>query len=223
MANVVAGAWGPLALTPEFSMVRFAAAVALSISATFAHSQSLTPEEIAAMVEEKLNAPNPYAELLNNADQERGLAAMEIMLASGDPILVDMALEFGLLSVNPLVRQNAVEAFLRGKPGLTVQLDGTALESTRSFENYFRGDTSTLAPGPIGFWRLSVGEFDGKRGCFLHAESETCFVTVRSDGVVTNGKSWGGLLRLDESGNLTGNAQLSGISDNVPVVIRLLD
>ena len=203
-------------------MLRIVFVAAACFAASFSNAQTLTPEEIAAMVDEKLNAQNPYEELLNNPDEERAVTAMEIMLASGDPTLVKMGLEFGLLSARPGVRKRALEAFFNGKPGLTVRLDGSVTED-RDFRNMMRADNATRAPENVGFWRLKVGEYDPLQKCYVHEGSTTCFLAVTLDGVVTNGRSWGGMVQLDEAGALVGSAQLSGIDEAIPISIRLLD
>lgn len=198
--------------------------VALCLAPLPVLAQSLTPEQIAAMVDEKVNTPNPYAALLNHADEARGLAAMEVLLKSGDEALVDMALEFGLLSVNSGVRRQALEAFLAGKPMLTLRVDGieTSGGNRHNFERWMSGDAMTLAPGPVGVWRIPVGDYDSFQRCFTYTDSEICLASVGSDGVVLNGSSRGGLVALDDGGALSGTATLANIG-TVPVEIRLLD
>lgn len=44
------------------------------------------------MVDQQMSNLNPYQELLNNPDPARSLAAMKVMLESGDEALVRMAL-----------------------------------------------------------------------------------------------------------------------------------
>lgn len=204
-------------------MVRFFAAVAMCFSATSAFSQSLTPEEIAAMVEEKVNAPNPYAELLNNPDQERALAAMQIMFDSGDTALVDMALEFGLLSVNPSVRRAAFESYLASGPVLRFRFDGTEVEDA-DFAARFNSSDALLTPERIAYQRLGVGEYNASKNCFTRGVDEECFISVTGEGILWKWEGWGeGRLAMGETGELQGTSRLSRVTEVVPTSIRLLD
>lgn len=90
-----------------------------------ATAQSLTPEQLQAMIDQRVNQQNPYQTLLADPDPERSLAAMQIMLESGDKNLIRLGLQFGLLSPNPQVRRIAVEAYIATSPVLTLRLDGT--------------------------------------------------------------------------------------------------
>ena len=97
-------------------MKRLFLAATLIPLATIATAQTLTPEEISALVDKRMKELNPYQNLLNDPDPDRSLAAMQIMMESGDPDLTRMALEFGLLSPNPSVKRIAFEAWLSTGP-----------------------------------------------------------------------------------------------------------
>lgn len=199
---------------------------ALLISAPIAAlSQALSPEEIAAMVEQKMSNMNPYQELLNNPDPARSFAAMEIMLASRDDTLVRMALEYGILSPNPTVKRVAFETYLQTKPIFSIRFDGKDVKDS-SFPNTIRNNwNGTLDPGKVGYWRISVGEYHEEKGCFGEASyrPESCFITVNSDGVFLTPNAMNGRAVVTDDGLLTGSANLENIDEPVPFTIRLID
>lgn len=205
-------------------MVRSLLIAAIFCLPALASAQSLTPEQIAAMVDEKVNAQNPYAELLNNQDPARSLAAMEIMLESGDPKLTRMALEFGLLSTNPSVKRTALESYLNSKPVLSFRFDGSETESTW-FDSAMKGGNATMTPERIGYWNLQVGDFDDAQRCYAHAGRKECFITVTPDGVLwrtSNGRTTG-RFDIGEGGVLEGSSLIYNVNTPVPTSAKLLD
>lgn len=202
----------------------YAIVAALSIVGTAAHAQdTLTADQLRAMVDERIAAQNPFEELLNDPDSERSIAAMEIMLESGNPTLTRMALEFGLLSTNPTVRRIAVEAYMRSKPVLTLAFDGSSLEDTRYFQSRMSGNGAMMTPDKIGYWRMKVGDYDPAQGCFLMENGSSCFVTVNSDGVIVQSTTYmTGRLTIGDTGELSGSASLYQV-DPLPLTIKLLD
>ncbi|MDJ1007376.1 MAG: hypothetical protein QNJ13_06070 [Paracoccaceae bacterium] len=203
-------------------VLRFALA-ALCLVATPLAAQSLTPEELRALVDERVNAQNPFAELLNDPDPARSLAAMEIMLESGDRDLTRMALEFGLLSTNPTVRRTAVEAFLKSKPVLSLRFDGAAANE-RYFTQRMTGANATITAERIGFWRMQVGDYNPERGCYMLASGKDCFVTVNSDGIILQNEGWmTGRVVPGATGALEGSATLYQVPEPVPLTVKLLD
>lgn len=198
--------------------------LAFSVSVVTATAQTLTPEQIEAMVNERVDAQNPYQALLNDPDPERSLAAMRIMLESGDAELARMALEFGLLSPNPTVRRTAVEAFLTTQPVLSLRFQGD-LEWSNYATIVHRNYSGTTTPDGVGFWRMPVGPYSPKGRCFLrtNAREETCLVTVNADGVFISASELTARLEVDEVGQLAGFGTLNAVSETPAISIRLLD
>lgn len=197
---------------------------ALCLAAQTVHAQSLTPEQLEALVDERVAAQNPFEELLNDPDPARSLAAMEIMLESGDPDLVRMALEFGLLSTNPTVKRTAVEAFLKTRPVLSLRFDGSAIEEDRYFKTRMTGKDATLTTEGVGYWRMQVGEWNPDNRCYMLMSGKDCFVTVNSDGIILQNEGYmTGRLVIGDAGSLEGSATLYQVSTPVPVTVRLLD
>lgn len=186
-------------------------------------TQSLSPEDIEAMTDKRMGNLNPYQVLLNDADPVRGRIAMEIMLDSGDPDLVRLALDFGLLSPNPTVKRIAFETWLKTGPILSLRFDGTTVKDTsypNTIKNYWNG---SLSDG-IGYWRIAVGPFLPDMKCFASAVStDTCFITVNSDGVFLTPQAMNARATITDAGVLEGTATLYNVKDPIPFSIQLID
>ncbi len=188
-----------------------------------AGAQALTPEELRALIDQRVEGLDPYQALLNDPDPARSRAAVRIMMETGDPDLVQMAREFGLASPNPEVRRIALEAFLATGPVLSVRFDGAGLEET-----YFAGDArshlgASLDPDLGAYWTAQVGAFDPAQRCFVEAGRETCFVTVGFDGVRFDGPQYAARGTLDGTGSIAGHATMSRVAQAIPFVIQLVD
>lgn len=193
------------------------------IAAAPAFAQSLTPEQLKALVDERVNQQNPFEELLNDPDPARSLAAMEIMLESGDRDLVRMALEFGMLSTNPTVKRTAVEAYFSTKPVLSLRFDGSVTEN-RNLQGTLQRLNGTYTPEKIGYVRMQVGEYNADNRCYMLQSGNACFLTVNADGVILQNEGWiSGRVVIGDAGELAGSALLYNVSDPIPLTVKLLD
>ena len=209
------------------ALMAFAAVMACMVSV--ATAQSLTPEQLQAMIDQELSRENPYKAILADPDPERSLAAMRIMLRSGDQELVAMALEFGLLSPNPQVQRVAVEAYMTTNPVLTVRLDGTDVKNTRLASFVRENLKGTLDHDRIGFARLDLGALSEDGTCYKGRANSNCLLTINRDGIFLTAR-FGTInvllnarLVVNDAGQLEGIASLRGIDELVPISIQLLD
>ena len=207
----------------------FAAFLAITGVAGGAVAQSLTPEQLEAMIGERVNAQNPYQAFLADPDPARSLAAMQIMLESGDTNLTRMALEYGLLSPNATVRRIAVESFMATKPVLSIRFDGSATEDN-DYEGMIRSTlTGTLDTDGVGYARAAVGEKSEDGTCFVDKVRGHCLITINSDGVFLSMHLGQGSpyvsarMIVNDSGQLEGVAALRTVDEPIPVTIQLLD
>jgi hypothetical protein len=188
-------------------------------------AQTMTPEELAAMVDQRVDALNPYIELLNNPDPQRSQAAMLIMLESGDPTLTSMALEFGLLSPSAKLRRAALQAHLATRPNLTIQFDGSNIERS----NYFLYTITRFLDGSVaddgtGRIQIGLGDYSDEAQCFLQRDSDDCLLAVTAGGVgIWIGNYLSANLTLDENGALIGSGDLMDVREPAPARIQLLD
>lgn len=208
-----------------FGGIALAAILAVSgVISTGVVAQSLTPDQIRGMIDQKVSTLNPYQELLNDADPSRSLAAMQIMLESGDRDLARMALEFGLLSPNAAVKRTAFESFLTTGPVFSIRFDGKGVKSSDYASRIRNNWDGNLSPENIGYWRISVGSFLPEKKCFADTYyTSDCFVTVNSDGIFLTPKYMSARGVIGDDGVLAGVASITSVGEPVPFRIQLLD
>lgn len=194
-----------------------AAAVSCAVFGEQAFAQSLSPAEILAQVEEKTKVTNGYQDLLNDPDPARSMAAMEVMLESGDAKLQRMALEYGLYSPNPQVRYTALKAFINGKPVLRMRLEGAKVKDQDYFKRSINDLGGTINSAGVGFLSMKVGEYDPERSCFQHQENNGCFVRISETEMAINpwNNDWFSVT-LNDQGQLVGEV---GFEPPAPVTI----
>ncbi len=199
-------------------------AILVCVLPKLASAQSLTPEEIEAMVSQRMSDLNPYQELLNHPDPARSLAAMEIMMESGDRSLERMALEYGLLSPNPTVKRTAFEGFLASKPILSIRFDGSDVDDGY-YPTLIQGSwNGTLTSDATGYWRIAVGDYLDDQQCFANTyHDDDCFITVNSDGVFLTPQNMNARGTISDEGSLIGQATLNSVDDVVPFSVQLID
>ncbi|MAM73412.1 MAG: hypothetical protein CMO29_06365 [Tistrella sp.] len=201
-----------------------AVAAAASIYAHTADAQSLTPEQLRALVDKRVTALNPYQELLNDPDPARSLAAMQIMLESDDAELTRLALEFGLLSPNPSVKRAAFESFLKTRPIFSIRLDGRAVKDN-DFTGVIRDRwNGNVTPEKIAYWRIGVGDYSPDKRCYVNANAgNECFVTVNADGIFLTASYLNARGIIGDDGAIAGSATLGAVDEPVPFAIKLLE
>ncbi len=204
-------------------MKRLFLAATLIPLATIATAQTLTPEEISALVDKRMKELNPYQNLLNDPDPDRSLAAMQIMMESGDPDLTRMALEFGLLSPNPSVKRIAFEAWLSTGPVMSFRFDGTNVKDS-TFTRRVRGSWNGTLDDRTGYWRIQVGQRIKESGCYANTyHQDRCFITVNSDGVFLTPSDFNARGTLTDDGRLEGAGSMHNVDEPVPFSVQLID
>jgi len=197
---------------------------ALALLAAPALAQTLTPEELRAQIDARLAAQNPYQELLNDPDPQRSLAAMEVMLDAGDPVLTKMAVEFGMLSPNPEVQRTALHGIMSTGPVLTLRLDGTGIEDPHFKGSILQWLKGSVSDEGVGHATVAFGDWSPDLSCYVLASDGACGLTVNAEG---NFLRIGGTatvqLTLGDDGLLTGSGFLHKVETSVPMSIRLLD
>ncbi|MFG6661479.1 hypothetical protein [Sulfitobacter sp. 915] len=204
-------------------MYRFSiiASSILCLGALQTVAQTLSIEDLRAQIDNRVDTMNPYAELLNDPDPVRSMAAIQIMLESGDEVLEDMALEFGLLSPNPKVRRTAFEAYLKTEPNLTVRLDGT--EATKYYMNRMDDLGAAVDSERVGYFVLPIGSYVPERECYTKRGDDICAVVSNGDGVFIYATNLKGRGTLIEDGTISGSTSLYYVKESVPFNIRLIE
>jgi hypothetical protein len=196
------------------------------ICARPAIAQSLSAADILAKMEEKVGGMNEYQALLNDPDPTRSLAAMEIMLESGDPKLMRMAIEYGIYSPNPVVQRIALKGYLDTLPSINIQLSGEQAAKEQDFpsvlKNYLGG---SLALENGGSFTVSLIQYDAENRCYIGRiqnsdRSQGCVVVLVDQGIsIRVGDSAHGALRLTDAGELIGSMSIYAV--NAPLAARI--
>lgn len=198
-------------------------AAALCFVAASVNAQSLSVADISAQIDQQLADLNPYAELLNDPDPARAMAALEIMLDSGDENLVHMALEFGLLSPNAQVQRTALEAFLSTRPVLTVSFDGSKVDRNNFSGRMSGNHKATVDVDSVAYMQANISGFDEENDCYTQTNASGCFLTVNSQGVFLSENGLRGVGNIGNDGVLRGSATVRFIDEAIPFAIQLLD
>jgi hypothetical protein len=190
-----------------------------------AEAQTLSPAEIKAKVDERINGTNEYLKLLNGSDKARNIAAMQIMLTSGDAHLKRIALDYGLYSDDPVVRRAALEGFFSSSPTLEIRIDGSGIEGDTNRERFKNGDISQLGGSITADWHgilsMRVGEFDPKSACWLLEGSKQCLLRLSEDAVsMYLYRKWHSL-KLNAEGVLVGYIVPAYVVSPLPASVRV--
>ncbi|MGD9918355.1 MAG: hypothetical protein AB7U46_10060 [Paenirhodobacter sp.] len=178
-------------------------------------AQSLSPADILAKVEEKTKVTNGYQDLLNDPDPARSMAAMEVMLDSGDAKLQRMALEYGLYSPNPQVRYLALKAFFDGQPVLRMRIDGSKVKE--NFEYHIDSLGGSIDSAKMGFLSMPVGEFIPDQSCYVRRDRNDCLVRISETEISISLLSGNWFpVTLNDQGQLVGEV---GFEPPAPVTI----
>ena len=167
-------------------------------------------------------------ELLSDSDPHKRIAAMELLLESGDPQFIRKAREFGLLSDDHVLRQTALRAILTAGGAFRIEIavsgkDSTDLShATRSFEAAI-DDTGRR----ILTFVLAEG-VDSATGCWMSARGN-CLLVATGDTIqlgnawhVTNVGRLTGQFSLTDDGALAGHVvQQSRGDPGTPVAARI--
>lgn len=192
----------------KLGIAAFIALVALAGSD--AKAQSISIDELKAQVDQAVGARGEYHDLLSDPDPARAMAAMELMMGSGDPTLMRMAVENGIFSSNPAVRATALKAFLTAKPTVSAFLTiGEEFDDNQ--RTWVIGQAvrigGSVSPDNIAYFSLRVGDYDTEQDCYMNSDArQGCLFRVNDQTVSFRiFDTWNALL-LEETGELVGSA-----------------
>lgn len=182
-----------------------------------------SPEDLLALIDEKVEAENPYHALLNDPDPRRSLAAIEVMLDSGDPDLARIAIEFGLQSANPDVQEVALRGVLSSGPALALRMDGTTIENTNFTGSILQWLNGSVNADNVGSAPLLIGDYNEDEKCYTRKADGACLFTLTTDGVILQiDQTVTATLTLGADGVLSGEGFLYNVNVPVPMSVRLM-
>lgn len=171
-----------------------------------ASAQSMSVEELRKKIDERVGGLSEYQNLLNDPDPERSLAALQIMMESGDDVLERIAREHGLLSTIPAVRRATLEAFFKTGPSLEITLKSDSIPE--NVLGYFRNEIGQQQGSVVSdgaYISTKVGAFKNQDGCWVYARATAkCLVRLSESGVSIFMFGKWHPFKLNEDGVLTG-------------------
>ena len=200
---------------------RFFISTALCFFSLQVAAQSLSVEDIRAQIEAERAAPNPYEELLADPDPVVARRAMEIMIESGDPELLGLALEFGVYSPQPEVRHQALGAWLASNPRIEF-----VFENAGSPEGDFSRVMSSrygTVPNARGqsIWIVQLGTLDEDRECYPNTSGNLCLFRHTANGTwIFKNNVWQEV-GMNDSGELVGTVETGHSGTRATVRFRV--
>jgi hypothetical protein len=170
----------------------------------------------------------PFRDMLNDPDPARSLAAVQLMLDSGQRQLMDIAIDFGLQSAVPEVRRAAVMGLLALRPVLQVRLS-VPEDAVEAFETPFRRATGgSVLPDGLALFPVNVGPFDPERNCYVETGTTRCAVEVGPTGLTVRANHFRedtaiSNLVFTPEGMLSGSTAVSGYDGGIPSTLFLAD
>lgn len=200
-------------------------ATALCMSSNGVQAQ-LSRAEIEASIDSRVGELEWADQLLSHPEPNRRVAAMEVLLKSGDVTLARRAREFGLFSDDHLLRQLAVKAIFEAGGAFRIETDAPHDGSTNMTEvmRAFGGAVDGEGRGSIQF--VLSGEFDSKEMCWLRGASRVRLCVLRPTGDSIHLAEWSnttGQFKLDDEGVLRGFILFRNTGLPVAARIPLLD
>lgn len=194
----------------------------LAIQAIPSSAQTLSVDEILAQVEKKVSSQNGYQKLLNDPDPQRSMAAMEVMLGSGDVGIQRMALDFGLYSPNPVVQRTALDAFFASQPVINIQLTQANGDNNGDWGAFTQNAGGSVLNDGRAFIPLKIGEFDPSAACYVnHRRTDECLVRISDHGTAV--ALWGKWhsVQLNDQGQLVGSGAFPNSNKPVQTMIQV--
>lgn len=167
--------------------------------------------------------------MLADPDKNRRIAAMELLLQSGNPVFIQRAKEAGLFSSDIEMQMAALKAIFDGGGPFTLMMDLTkAKEEQTAARAWLSTHGGTWdETGTIGTVTFATGDFDPKRKCWILREGRSCAITLSAITVSLAGWHDGsGTLKLNAEGALRGtfkNTDNRGRFAPVPAQILLIE
>lgn len=190
------------------------------LSSTAVSAQSLSVADISSQIDTDMAALDEYAALLNDPDPRRALKAMQIMLASGDPDLERLALDFGIYSTDARVRQVAFETWIKTEPTLVFRLNAGE-DRAKEVARYLKSFQGTMNSEGLGSTSYVVGAFDEDRNCYIWKGYSNCAVSISDDAIMVNFNGYWCEMTISDDARLAGAITIHGNIDPVPTEIPI--
>lgn len=165
--------------------------------------------------------------LLRDPDRNRRIAAMELLLKSGNPTFVARAREVGLFSTDPELQRAALGAiFDAGGPFKLVIDLGKSTDEKNGIKSWMGGALAWDDVSGKGIHVFRTSPYDPKKQCWLNADNlQYCSLNIVGRTITLTLWQQGiGTFELGGDGSLTGWVRYTnGMLDPVPATIPLAE
>lgn len=197
---------------------------ALALSVTGAAAQ-FSLDEIEANVGSLSDEMTRVDALLGDADPNKRLAAMDMLIRSGNVDYAARAKEVGLFSSDKQMQRRALAAiFDAGGPfRIDVLLQGLDEDKTRAREFVKGQDGSFRDNDTVGSVLLYTGEYSAELACWPVRKRSECAITPTGDHYIVSGYyAFTGSFSLNAEAALTGSANYYN-RDTFPIRVNLVE
>jgi hypothetical protein len=163
-------------------------------------------DDIKAKLGAKKSEIDEVDKLLSDEDRNARIAAMELLLESGNPIFVSRAKEVGLFSSEIEFRTSALKAIFQGGGPLLIKLQLNGDGEKNGGISWLKNQKGDWTPdGKTGQYSFSLSPFDEEAKCWKFLANGNCAIYLTGDTISLRGWS-------DASGSLTlgGDGKLIG-------------
>ncbi|WIY52340.1 hypothetical protein O9Z70_12840 [Devosia sp. YIM 151766] len=201
----------------------FASALMLSVVPALGQ---FSLDEIEASVGKLSDEMGRVDALLGDTDPNKRLAAMDMLIKSGNADYATRAREVGLFSSDKQMQRRALAAvFDAGGPfRFDIPLTGVAEDATRIRAYIKNWNTGVLRDNEsVGQFLLYTAPFDEGKQCWTYKTSSSCAVTPTGEQYVfTDGSSFVGSFKLMPDATLAGEGSYRG-NKTVSFVVNLVE
>ena len=182
--------------------------------------------DITAQLDARASEMAQVEALLADADAGRRLAAMELLIKSGNPVYAKRATEVGIFSSDVELQRAALRAvFDAGGPFRILINYGGSTDEQNGVKSWIGGEGSWDDTTKRATYIFRTQPFDEKRQCWPFAESSNC--AFRMVGSTVSIDEWSyavGSFQLDTTGQLVGDFRYSaGNHLPVPATIPIVE
>lgn len=185
--------------------------VVLAASAVAAQVSLDDADEVMDARSKELRA---FQDRLNDADPDRALAVLKLLIVKGDPDQRRLAIRHGLQSTDSAIRATTLRAILDSKPTLVLTFVPVSEEPDTYYFRTIKQSAGVVKDDKSSEVLRKISGFDEKEQCwtYTHGVYTPCLARMRGEVVNINfGGSWGNYT-LDNSGKLIGK---QAINDNL--------
>lgn len=199
----------------------------LYLAAALPAGAQMSLSDIKAKLGEKTSELEEVDALLANPDRNQRLAAMELLLQSGNPTFIKRAKEIGLFSSDPEMQVSALRAIFEGGGPFKIEFTLTDDENARNgiirWLDWAKGNWQT--DGKLGSWTFQTDKYDAKDRCWKFKGNKNCALILSGNTVLLQDWTYGsGSLQLDSEGSLLGSFRhTNGSYPPVPARIPLAE